>query len=185
MSFAAVLLCGGKSTRMGRDKAFLDWHGRPLWQVQLEKLQQLSPHRLLISCREEQKVEQVFNLFSKAPELVYDPPNADDGPLGAITRCLELVRAPLLVLAVDMPWMTVDFLRDQILPGGFFRSPHGFEALCAVYEPNMLETLQNALAERRLALQRIIEACQPRIHELTTEHAPFFRNANTPEELTE
>jgi len=66
MSFAAVLLCGGRSTRMGRDKAFLDWDGRPLWQVQLEKLQQLAPQRLLISCREEQKVEQVFNLFSKA-----------------------------------------------------------------------------------------------------------------------
>ena len=185
MSFAAVLLCGGKSTRMGRDKAFLDWNGRPLWRVQLEKLQELAPQRLLISCREEQKVEQVFNLFSKAPEFVYDPPNTDDGPLGAITRCLELVQTPLLVLAVDMPWMTSAFLSNHILPGGFFRGPHGFEALCAVYEPSMLKTMQNALAEHRLALQRIIEACQPRVHELTAEHTLFFRNANTPEELSE
>jgi molybdopterin-guanine dinucleotide biosynthesis protein A len=184
MSFAAVLLCGGKSTRMGRDKAFLDWNGRPLWQLQLEKLQQLAPQRLLISCREEQNVEQVFNLFSKAPEFVYDPPNTDDGPLGAITRCLEMVQMPLLVLAVDMPWMTVDFLRDHILPGGFFRGPHGFEALCAVYEPSMLKTMQNALAERRLALQRVIEACHPRIHELTDEHATFLRNANTQADLS-
>jgi molybdopterin-guanine dinucleotide biosynthesis protein A len=184
MSFAAVLLCGGKSTRMGRDKAFLDWHGRPLWQVQLEKLQQLSPQRLLISCREEQKVEQVFNLFSKAPELVYDPPNTNDGPLGAITRCLEMVQMPLLVLAVDMPWMTVECLREHILPGGFFRGPHGFEALCAVYEPAMLQNMKNALAERRLALQHVIEACHPRVRELTADVADYFHNANTAEDLS-
>ena len=178
MSFAAVLLCGGRSTRMGRDKAFIDWNGRPLWQVQLEKLHQLGPERLLISCRAEQ------NIVSDA-EMVFDPIDANDGPLGAITRCLELVQTPLLVLAVDMPWMTVEFLREHILPGGFFRGPHGFEALCAVYEPAMLPTMQKALAERRLALQRVIEACQPRVHDLSEEHAPFFRNANTPEELTE
>jgi molybdopterin-guanine dinucleotide biosynthesis protein A len=178
MSFAAVLLCGGKSTRMGRDKAFIDWNGRPLWQVQLEKLQQLGPNRLLISCREEQ------GIVSDA-EIIFDPIDSNDGPLGAITRCLELVKKPLLVLAVDMPWMTVEFLRDQILPGGFFRGPHGFEALCAVYEPAMLPAMQKALAERRLALQRVIEACQPRVRELSEEHTLFFRNANTPEELTE
>ena len=178
MSFAAVLLCGGKSTRMGRDKAFIDWNGRPLWQVQLEKLQQLGPNRLLISCREEQ------GIVSDA-EIIFDPIDSNDGPLGAITRCLELVKKPLLVLAVDMPWMTVEFLRDQILPGGFFRGPHGFEALCAVYEPAMLPAMQKALAERRLALQRVIEACQPRVHLLGEEHALLFRNANTPDELTE
>ncbi len=176
MSFAAVLLCGGRSTRMGRDKAFIDWHGRPLWQVQLEKLQQLGPERLLISCRAEQ------NIVSDV-EMVFDPIDANDGPLGAITRCLERVRMPLLVLAVDMPWMSVAFLRERVVPGGFFRGPHGFEALCAVYELEMLPTMQTALAEHRLALQRVIEACQPTVHELGEEDEGFFRNANTPEEL--
>jgi molybdopterin-guanine dinucleotide biosynthesis protein A len=177
MSFAAVLLCGGRSTRMGRDKAFLDWDGRPLWQVQLEKLQQLSPQRLLVSCREEQ------NIVSDA-ERVFDPIDSNDGPLGAITRCLELVRMPLLVLAVDMPWMTVECLREHILPGGFFRGPHGFEALCAVYEHAMLQNMKNALAERRLALQHVIEACHPRVRELTAEIVGYFHNANTAEDLS-
>lgn len=176
MSFAAVLLCGGKSTRMGRDKAFITWEGRLLWQVQLEKLRKLSPQRLLISCRAEQ------NIVSDV-ERIFDPIDSNDGPLGAITRCLELVQMPLLVLAVDMPWMTVEFLRGHILPGGFFRGPHGFEALCAVYEPPMLPTMQKALAEGRLALQHVIEACQPRVHALAEGHAGYFWNANTPEEM--
>jgi molybdopterin-guanine dinucleotide biosynthesis protein A len=185
MSFAAVLLCGGQSTRMGRDKAFIDWQNRPLWQVQLEKLRQLGPERLLISCREQQHSLFAIRHSSFPPEFIFDPPNTDDGPLGAITRCLELVQTPLLVLAVDMPWMTIEFLREHILPGGFFRGPHGFEALCAVYEPAMLPAMQKALSERRLALQRVIEACQPSVHLLGEEHAPFFRNANTQDELTE
>ncbi|MFM7605871.1 MAG: molybdenum cofactor guanylyltransferase [Prosthecobacter sp.] len=172
MSFAAVLLCGGRSTRMGRDKTFIIWQGRPLWQVQLEKLQLLAPERLLISCREEQ------NIVSDA-EMIFDPIDANDGPLGAITRCLEFVQTPLLVLAVDMPWMTVEFLRDQVLPGGFFFGPHGYEALCAMYEPRMLSTMKKALAERRLALQRIIETCQPQVHQLLEEHVTFFLNVNT------
>jgi len=176
MSFAAVLLCGGRSTRMGRDKAFIEWHGRPLWQEQLEKLRQLRPQRLLISCRAEQPIVSDV-------ERVFDPPGADAGPLGAITRCLERVQMPLLVLAVDMPWMTADFLRDQILPGGFFRGPHGFEALCALYEPAMLPTMQKALSEGRLALQHVLESCRPCVHRLGEEHAGLFRNANTPEEL--
>jgi molybdopterin-guanine dinucleotide biosynthesis protein A len=184
MNFAAVLLCGGKSTRMGRDKAFIEWNGRPLWQVQLEKLHQLAPERLLISCRAEQKVGQVFNLSSKVPEIIFDPPDTDDGPLGAITRCLELVQMPLLVLAVDMPWMTVEFLRTRILPGGFFRGQHGFEALCAVYEPAMLPVLQAALRQKQLALQRVIEKTSPVTHPISIEDELFFRNANTQADLS-
>ena len=172
MNFAAVLLCGGRSSRMGCDKALIEWHGRTLWQTQLDKLRQLQPERLLISCRREQQILSDV-------KMVFDPANTDDGPLGAITRCLELVDRPLLVLAVDMPWMTVEFLRDQILPGGFYRGPHGFETLCALYEPRMLPTMQKALTERRLALQHIVEACQPRMDKLLEKHAIFFRNVNT------
>ncbi|MBK8092329.1 MAG: molybdenum cofactor guanylyltransferase [Verrucomicrobiaceae bacterium] len=177
MSYAAVLLCGGRSTRMGRDKALFEWHGQPLWALQIEKLGTLAPVRLLLSCREEQGIRH------PAAECVYDPPGSDDGPLGAITRCLELVQMPLLVLAVDMPWMTADFLRERVLPGGFFRGEHGWEALCAVYEPRMLPVMQKALHQRHLALQPVIDACSPLAREMASEDRAFFRNANHPDDL--
>lgn len=181
MSLAAVLLAGGRSTRMGRDKALLDWHGRPLWQVQLDKLRPLKPERLLLSCRREQSLNP-----GDDAEVVYDAEHADDGPLGAITRSLELVQMPLLVLAVDMPWMTTEFLRENLRPGRFHHGAHGFEALAAVYVPEMLPAMQEALRDRRLALQRVIGAfvqsgCAESI-ELDAASAEFFRNANTPEE---
>lgn len=181
MSLAAVLLAGGRSTRMGRDKALLDWHGLPLWQVQMDKLRALKPERLLLSCRREQLLQPGADV-----EVVHDSEHADDGPLGAITRCLEIVQMPLLVLAVDMPWMTKEFLQEKLTLGRFYHGAHGFEALAAVYVPAMLPAMQAALRERRLALQRVIESCVQsgfaQSVELDAATAALFRNANTPDD---
>ena len=124
---------------------------------------------------------------------MHDPEGVNEGPLGAITRCLEQVQLPLLVLAVDMPWMTAAFLREHLIPhaepvrGQFFRGPHGDETLAGLYVPAMLPLMQEALRAKHLALQPIIEAA---VHaELAATHVlgdaemPFFRNANTPADL--
>ena len=186
--FAAVLLAGGRSTRMKQDKALLHWHGQDLWLAQLHKLQALGASRVLLSCRREQP------LFpGDGVEIIHDPEEVDEGPLGAITRCLERVQMPLLVLAVDMPWMTAAFLREYLVPhdevqkGKFFRGPHGDETLAGLYVPAMLPLMQAALRDKHLALQPIIEASVKSGHAntlpMTDEQAPFFRNANTPHDL--
>lgn len=190
MSFAAALLAGGRSRRMGSDKALLHWHGQDLWQAQLHKLQSIGADRVLLSCRAEQPL---FVSPSDGVETVHDPEGADEGPLGAITRCLELVQMQLVVLAVDMPWMTAAFLREHLVPhseaskGKFFRGPHGDETLAGLYVPAMLPVMQAALREKRFALQPVIETC---VHSgfanteiLEGAQRAFFRNANTPHDL--
>lgn len=166
---------------MKHDKALLDWRGQPLWQVQLDKLQALQPARLLLSCRREQQLTPPEGI-----EVVFDPENTDDGPLDAITRCLERVQMPLLVLAVDMPWMSVEFLRQKLTSGGFFHGAHGYEALAALYTPAMLPFMHAAFKKQRLALQPVIEACIKAgtavAHEMSGNDALCFRNANTPED---
>ncbi len=186
--FATVLLAGGRSTRMKQDKALLHWHGQDLWQAQLHKLQSIGASRVLLSCRREQP------LFpGDSVEVIHDPEGIDDGPLGAITRCLECVQMPLLVLAVDMPWMTAAFLREHLAPtaepvcGQFYRGPHGDEVLAGLYVPAMLPLMQAALREKHLALQPVIEA-SVKLGLATTcvlgpDQIAFFRNANTPDDL--
>jgi len=188
--FAAALLAGGRSTRMKQDKALLHWHGQDLWQAQLHKLQSLGAARVLLSCRSEQSL---FVSPSEEVQVVHDPEGVDDGPLGAITRCLEQVQMPLLVLAVDMPWMTAAFLREQLHEhespdkGWFFRSPHGDEALAGLYVPSMLPLMREALSKTDFKLQHVIEAAVhsdlAATHALGEEQMPFFRNANTPADL--
>lgn len=188
--FAAALLAGGRSTRMKQDKALLHWHGQDLWQAQLHKLQSIGATRVLLSCRREQPL---FVSPSEEVEVVHDAEGADDGPLGAITRCLEQVQMPLLVLAVDMPWMTAAFLREHLVPhaepvrGQFFRGPHGDETLAGLYVPAMLPLMRESLSKKDFKLQHVIESAVHSelavTHALGDEQMPFFHNANTPADL--
>lgn len=179
--FVAVLLAGGKSSRMGRDKALLDWCGAALWRVQLGKLIELNPDRLLLSRRGEQEFKTLL------ADHVIDPPE-NPGPLGAIVRCLEISRLPLLVLAVDMPCVTTTFLKSMIESGEGMvcRGPEGFEPLCAVYPVNALPLMHTALQDGSLKMQTVVEQLVAeglmKVRDLQPAELPLFFNANTPEE---
>lgn len=186
--FATLLLAGGRSQRMGTDKALLPWQGRALWQVQLEKLQKLGARRCLVACREEQLLHEEASFADL--EWLFDPPNDEDGPLGAISRALHATTLPLVVLAVDMPFMTVSFLRTRLEPspdsGCFFSTHQGTEPMTACYAPAMLPVIERRLAHGERSLQKLISECAAlglaRVELLSDKDALLFTNANTPGE---
>src|SRR5436305_9892616 len=51
MSLSAVLLCGGESHRMHRDKATIEWRHQPLWERQMQTLRELQPEAIFLSAR--------------------------------------------------------------------------------------------------------------------------------------
>lgn len=174
---------------MGRDKARLDWQGRPLWQAQLDKLRALQPARLLVACREEQGLHHPP---VAGVEWLFDPAGDDSGPLGAIERALTAAALPLLVLAVDLPAMPAAFLdrglRAPAEPGRsrFFATAQGLEPLAGWYDPALRPLLQEALARHDLGLQRLIRrAADLGLATLVPTAAGeegLFANANTPAE---
>lgn len=194
MNFSAALLAGGRSSRMGCDKSLLDWHGRPLWRVQLEKLIALRPVQLFLAAREEQDFASALSYASMSAtvELVNDPAGEDCGPIGAIARCLRRSRHPLLVLAVDMPGMSEAFLRERLLAsageksGVVYHGAAGYEPLAAVYPKEALRFFEAALFARRLALQPLVQELVDtglcRVIAMREPGASFFANANTPDE---
>ena len=99
---------------MGKDKATLQFRGRPLWQIQFELLRKLHPSEIFISARTDPtwRPEDV--------RFVADfPPSR--GPLSGLAASLaQMHTTHLLALAIDMPFMTEDFLLslcDHIEPG--------------------------------------------------------------------
>lgn len=104
MTLAAVLLVGGESRRMGRDKATLEIDGIPLWHRQLALLQSLYPRTLLVSGRQKPA-------WLPAQAHFISDPTPSRGPLGGLAATLAAMDAThLLALAVDMPAMTAAHL---------------------------------------------------------------------------
>ena len=187
IEFAAALLAGGRSRRMGTDKAFLNWQGRPLWEHQMEKLRALEPSRLLLSCREDQAIPVppgILPVHDEWPEC---------GPLGGVASCLRAVDAPLLaVLGIDLPLLPSEFLRSLLSEchehcGTVIAQSDGyFEPLAAVYPRVMLLMAEEQLAAGRLAMQEFIRRGvargMMRVASAASE-AAWFTNMNAPADV--
>ncbi len=185
--FTAVLMAGGRSTRMGFDKAGVPILGQPLWEVQLAKLRALDPAQILVSGRLDGPYAQA-NL-----EIVPDAV-PDLGPLAGIAATLRRSTSPLvLVLAIDLPDISVAFLRGLVAEavvrgkGIVPRSALGFEPLAAVYPRTALalaeESLTNADRSLQSFVRSLIAAEMVSASDLERPQCSELRNFNTPADL--
>jgi len=193
--FDAVLLAGGKSARFGRDKAFLEWRGEPLYRRQLAKLAQLRPRRLWVSANRSQSFR---DLPPETTVVVDDAP--DLGPLGGLLSVFRESRArALLVLGVDLPLMEPSFL-GSLLERGFAASgppaPPAvvplsggrWEPLAALYpREEMLALLEASAQTGCYRLQTLLDEASAAGWVLPVavaeEEALYFTNLNTPTDL--
>ena len=188
---AAALIAGGASSRMGQDKAFLDWNGRPLYAHQLAKLFALLPDReILLSTGENQ---DAFPRFIEQVRLVPDS-ESGQGPIAALLSCLENSAEFdwLLVLAVDLPDMSEDFLAGLMRQavdtgkGAVPRMDGPWEPLAAVYPRSILPLVRRRLASGERSLQKLCdEALAAGLIEaapVDDSGRPLFANVNTPED---
>lgn len=186
LSFSAVLLAGGKSTRMGRDKSELRIGGVPLWQRQLATLRAIHPAVIFIS-------GPARLAWSRECEVLADAV-PDAGPLGGVAAALRRCRTGLLVvLAVDLPRMTADFLRALaelavserrgVIP---VRADF-FEPLAAIYPVGSGDLAAECLRSGQRSLQHFAEAALARgillRRPVAPAEEPLFWNVNTPEEF--
>src|SRR5690606_17093824 len=132
--FTAALLAGGKSSRMGQDKATLTFEGQLLWKRQIGLLESLKPAQLLISGRKDGPYAD------SGYEIVQDH-QKNLGPLAGLQSVLEQCRTTrLLLLAVDMPWMTHSVLNKLSSSKACLVPWHDnwWEGTVAVYPVNIL-----------------------------------------------
>ncbi len=185
MTLSAVLLAGGESTRMGSDKAMLKWHGRPLWTCQLEKLRALTSN-IFVSTRSAVpwRPQDVKLVIDEAPSR---------GPLSGITASLAIMETDcLLVLAVDMPFITLSHLKntcDQAKPGmGAVPFVNGkMEPLAAVYPKRAASIFAEALKGTDYSLQQVVRRLTglELIRQIPIAGAAgrFYRSINYPADL--
>ena len=186
-----AIQAGGRSSRMGEDKALRPFLGRPLIQRVVERLRPIADEMIVTTNRPAEYAFLGLPLF------------ADSGPqrgaLGGLYTALRAAGSPLVaVVACDMPFASAALLAeaarrlelerlDAVLPG----TERGAEPLHAVYRRSTcLPMIHAALQEGELKVTAWLPRVRLRVLRVDEwkEWDPqglAFWNLNTPEEFTE
>lgn len=189
MSAAATgfVVAGGRSRRMGRDKALLPWSGSTLLDLAVARLRTCC-REVAILCGPQRRYED--RGVPVAPDLV-----RGKGPIGALlTGLSRLAGEPGVFLAVDLPNVPAPLLAHllTLVPGHDVVVPvsaRGPEPLCAVYSPACLEPVRSRIEAAELKMTGFWPAVRVREvpeDELRRYGDPsiLFRNVNSPSDLT-
>jgi len=178
-----LLLTGGRSTRMKRDKARLEYAGRPQLDRAMELIAPLVS-RAFVSVRAEQQDDPQRTAYETIADLRHDL-----GPLGGIQAAFHAHPSNAwLVMACDLPFLdaaTVRYLiqrRDASRLATAYRSAaNGLpEPLCAIYEPSSRASLEAWIAQGMNCPRKWMMKGDVELLDLPNAHA--LDNVNTANE---
>jgi molybdopterin-guanine dinucleotide biosynthesis protein A len=186
VSTTGFAVAGGRSQRMGRDKALLPWPGGDLLDHAVARLQSVTGDVRILAGAEARYLDR------RVPVEVDAAP--DMGPLAGLFAALGGAPDCALLLGVDLPLIPVALLRhlaelgrgtdnDAIVPV----SRRGPEPLCAVYRGTCLEPVRRHTAAGQLKMTGFwpdIRVREVPPDELAAFGDPdaLFLNINTPDD---
>jgi molybdopterin-guanine dinucleotide biosynthesis protein A len=179
---AGFLLAGGRSSRMGSNKAFLTLGGELLVQRGIRKLSEV--------CSDVAIAGGGDDMFQFGRVVQDQAPGR--GPLGGIVSALgQSAFEWNLFLPVDAPFVPVEALKRLLATAAgsagvcvMARAGGRMQPLCAVYSKRALGGLEQELTEGRWKVLPAIEATG-QVAMVDFEDASWFLNLNTPEEFAE
>lgn len=180
MSAAGFVLVGGRSTRMGRDKALLSIGDGTLVDHVAKSVQSAGNVTLVGPPERYESLP-----YKVVPDLV-----EDRGPLGGLLTAMKSVEADwYLIVACDLPGITAGFLSDllneaEITIGECVipLTDAGLEPLCAVYHRRVLDKVQAALDRNDLKMQDFVSTLGLEV--VPVSEPALLRNVNTPEDYS-
>jgi molybdopterin-guanine dinucleotide biosynthesis protein A len=182
----AFILAGGRSTRMGRDKAFLELGGCTLLDRAVELAGSVTATVRIVGPQEK------FLTVAHTIEDVF--PNS--GPLGGIHAALTCTETEMnLVLAVDLPFLGKEFLTYLVSQASQVsalvtlpQTGSGWQPLCAVYRRDFAAIAEGALRKKKNKIDALFKEVETRViadPEMARMgfSSRMFQNLNTPEEF--
>ncbi len=176
----AVIFAGGKSSRMGSDKALLPF-GRysSLSQYQYEKLQKIF-NTVYISAKHDK--------FDFSPPIIADIYEQSSPLVGLISIFETINEDEVFILSVDAPMIEKEIieqlyqtaLSDQNADAVIARSPQGLEPLCGIYRRSIVPLAKEFLELDNHKLVTLLSKSKS-IYHLFDSDEPFL-NLNHPSE---
>lgn len=180
---AALVLAGGRSTRMQRDKAALAYGGETQLARAFSLVRELVPD-VYVSVRPDQVGDPLRAAYPQVVDRL-----ADAGPVaGILAAQATRPECAWLVVAIDLPLLDAGTLRHLLEsrdPGALataYRSAHDGlpEPLCAIWEPASRRPLESFVAGGRSCPRKFLITHGARLLDLRTASA--LDNVNTPDE---
>ncbi len=179
-----LVLAGGKSKRMGRDKSSIEWHGKEQQYYMADLLKPLC-NKVYISHRQGQDPDTGKNYKTLIDTY------SGIGPYGAILSAFRFQPdAAWLVVACDLPLLDSDTLkyllanRDVNAIATTFQSPFDGlpEPLITIWEPKSHDVLLSFLSEGFTCPRKVLIK-SGKAHILQPQDENALMNVNTPEDF--
>ncbi|MFT7238120.1 MAG: molybdopterin-guanine dinucleotide biosynthesis protein A [Cyclobacteriaceae bacterium] len=179
----ALILVGGKSSRMGEDKFLLDFNGQPQYEFLTEILQGLAI-KTYLSCAEDQRV-----LIPDHYNLIYDI-HQNIGPIGGIASAIDMdAHTDWLVIACDLVNLDKKTIQELITQdaSGFdvitFGLPENqfLETTITLYKPSSFPTIRSMIENQQYKLQKVLKEMAVKV--VIPSDPTRLKNVNTPKDL--
>ena len=182
--FSGAVLAGGRSRRMGRDKASLIINGRSLLEMQLDKLKAAGIQDLMVS----DAPGSTRNIPADA--RIVEDMQPDRGPLCAIASALNASSAGYcVILSVDAVGVTPETIvklmhaaEESSAEIVLLASSSGLQPLIGIYKKSLAEDALLLVNNGRLAVKELFRSHPPVLLKLP-EDSPELLNCNAPEDL--
>jgi len=180
-----IVLAGGRSERMGKDKSLIAYHGEPQREYVANLLSGFCEN-VYISCRADQTT-QIESKFDLLPDTFMGM-----GPMGAILSSFQKYSdKACLVVACDLPLLDKTILEELLnqrnpskIATAFHNQQTGFtEPLITLWEPKAYPIMLQFIGQGYTCPRKVL--INSDIQELTPKNPTALMNVNRPEELEE
>ncbi|MBK9938627.1 MAG: molybdenum cofactor guanylyltransferase [Chitinophagaceae bacterium] len=182
-SITAIILAGGKSTRMKTEKGLVSFRGKMIVEHVIEALNKITHHIIIVTANPAYK-QFGFPCFEDEMQ--------NKGPLGGIyTGLVHSAAQKNLVVGCDMPFLSVDVLSGLVSKSGdedVLLTEHlgKAEPLCSVYAKNCIPHFKALLEQNQLKITDALIGLTTRVTSFDKEEwfkGNEFTNINSIDEL--
>lgn len=180
---SAIILAGGKSSRMGEDKGLVSFRGNMLVEHVIDVLKKITDSIIIVAANPE---------YKKLGYHCFEDELKDKGPLGGIyTGLLNSATQKNLFVGCDMPYLSENLLSSLINSRGeedVLLTEHEGKAepLCSVYDRNCITHIRPLLEQNQLKITDALAGLKTRVISFDKEdwfRGNEFANINSIEEL--
>jgi len=171
-----IILAGGKSTRMGTDKALLKFKGKTFVEILYDNLKDNFVDVIISSNNPEVKIAGVKIISDEIKNI---------GPMGGIYTCIKHSKTELnFIVSVDTPFASSKLASEIISKSDDYdiaivRCNNKTNPIIGIYSKNILPILGQEINSKAYKMMKFLEKTNHKIIQLNKSYKKDLQNINT------